>query len=383
LLVLASTFPGRTGDGVPAFVLDIAAAEAEEFDVTVLTPQVPGAPRRERMGAVDVVRFRYFPARWEDLADGAILDNVKARRSRYLQVPALVIAQQIAVRRIVATFKPDAIHAHWVIPQGIAAMVSARRIPTLITTHGGDVYALNNAAFTRIKSRVLGWARAVTTVNADMMARLASWGIDESKLHLLPMGVPLDDVAEASAASDSVPGRILVVGRLVEKKGFGVLLAALRARAHDPEWNLRIVGDGPLREELQAQAFGLPVEFIGQLGRSEVLREMAEASIVAIPSISAASGDQEGLPVVLLEAAAMGRAIVASDLPGINEALTDGSTALLVAQGDVSALGSAIEALLADSELRERLGAAAAKRAADYGLTTIGAQYRRIIRSML
>lgn len=383
LLVLASTFPAHPGDGVPAFVLDLAAAEAVDFDVTVLTPQVPGAARREVIDGVTVVRFRYFFSRFEDLADGAILDNLKAKRSRFLQVLPLMFGQAVALRRLVRELRPDAIHAHWVIPQGMAARAVARGIPTLVTTHGGDIYALNNPIFLAIKKRVLSWAKAVTTVNADMIAKLESWGLPPAKLHMLPMGVSLTEVAKAGASVESEPGRILVVGRLVEKKGFGVLLEALRNHVAHRDWSLTIVGDGPLREELEQQAEGLPVSFTGQLGRAEVLHEMARSSVLALPSISAESGDQEGLPVVLLEAAAMGCAIVASNLPGINEALTDGSTGLLVEQGDAASLGSAIDRLLSSDELRSRIGAAAAERAVDYSIESIGASYRAVIRSMI
>lgn len=383
LLVLASTFPAHPGDGVPAFVLDLAAAEADGFDVTVLTPNVPHAAATERIGEVDVVRFRYFPRRWEDLADGAILDNLKARKSRWLQVLPLMVAQFFALRRVVRETRPDAIHAHWVIPQGMAAYAGARGIPTLVTTHGGDIYALNNPIFLAIKRRVLNWAGAVATVNKDMIAKLESWGLPSSKLHLLPMGVSLTEVAAAGKAVESERGRILVVGRLVEKKGFGVLLEALRDHVAHTEWSLTIVGDGPLRDELEEQASGLPVTFTGQLGRDDVLHEMARASVLALPSVSAASGDQEGLPVVLLEAAAMGCTIVASDLPGINEALTTEVNGLLVEQGDAVALAAALDRLLDDEALRDRLGAAAEIRAIDYSITSIGAGYRAAIVDLL
>jgi glycosyltransferase involved in cell wall biosynthesis len=383
LLVLASTFPSRRGDGVPAFVLDLAIAEADGFDVTVLTPQVPGAARHERIHNVDVVRFRYFPSRWEDLADGAILDNLKARKSRWLQVLPLMIGQFFAVRKTVRGTKPDAIHAHWVIPQGMAARTAAPKIPTLVTTHGGDIYALNNPIFLALKRHVLNWSGAVTTVNADMISRLESWGLPSSKLHMLPMGVSLTEVAEAGRSIESEPGRILVVGRLVEKKGFGVLLEALRSHVTSTGWSLTIVGDGPLREELETAAFGLPVTFTGQQGREDVLHAMARTSVLALPSISAESGDQEGLPVVLLEAAAMGCAIVASNLPGINEALADGVNGLLVEQGDPAALGAAIDSLLNNDAERTRLGKAAATRAIDYSIDTIGAGYRKVIAEMM
>ncbi len=370
-------------DGVPAFVYDIAEQEADDYEVTVLTPRVRGAAATEKIGRVDVIRFGYFAKRWEDLADGAILDNLRAKRSRWLQVLPLVLGQMRAIRRVVKQLQPDAIHAHWVIPQGVSATMTAKHVPLLVTTHGGDVYALNNPVALRVKRRVLGRAKAVTTVNAEMIAQLESWGVAASKLTLLPMGVPLDQAGAARQGAKQVPGRLLVVGRLVEKKGITVLLDALRNHVASDAWTLTIVGDGPLRQQLEQEAKGLPVTFAGQLSRERVLEEMAAASILVLPSVSALSGDKEGLPVVLLEAAAMGSAIIASDLPGINEALTDGVNGLLVPQQDATALGGAVDRLLGDDALRTKLGAGALRRADDYSLARIGAGYRGVLARML
>jgi glycosyltransferase involved in cell wall biosynthesis len=379
LLVLASTLPVSEGDGVPAFVLDIAREEAKRFDVTVLAPRVPGAYRTSQVGNVVIHRFPYFFTRWEDLADGAILDNLKAKPSRMIQVFPLLVAQVLAVRAMKRKLSPDAIHAHWIIPQGLTNMLTRPLVPTLITTHGGDIYALRSRPLEWIKKVVLRRAAAISTVNSEMAAKLISWSIDPAKVSVLPMGVPLDETGSIQRGEARVDGSVLVVGRLVEKKGIGTLLSALRTQVQGREWSLRIVGDGPLKESLQEQASGLPVLFLGQRGREEVLREMASASIVVLPSVVAASGDQEGLPVVLLEAAAMGAAIVASDISGINEVIISEENGLLVPQGDPVPLGAALCRLLDDAELRRRLGEAARDRAALYSTESIGARYAALI----
>lgn len=383
LIVMASTFPVHRNDGVPAFVLDIAREQAREFDVTVLTPMVPGAPRSERLDGVDVVRFRYFFSRWEDLADGAILDNLRANPTRWLQVLPLVIGQAQALRRLVRQTPPAAIHAHWVIPQGLVAALVAPRVPTIVTTHGADIYALNNPVLVRVKSWVLRRAARVSTVNADMVKRLVSWRVPASRIDLLPMGVDLDHARSANTGLMRERGRIVVVGRLVEKKGIAVLVDALRKHITHRDAAVTVVGDGPLRAQLERQARGWRVRFLGQLGRDDVLREMGHSSVFVIPSIEAASGDREGLPVVLLEAAAMGAAIVASDLPGINEALQHGTSALLVPAGDAEALGAAIDRLLSDDALRQRLGRGAQQRAELYSVTRIGASYRDAVHDVI
>lgn len=378
LLVLASTYPGAGDDGTPAFVQDLAVAEAVEFDTVVLVPRVPGARRREVRGPLVVQRFRYFPHRWEDLADGAILENLRRRPSRWLQVLPFVLAEAWALRRAVRRHRPDVVHVHWIVPQGIAALLAARRVPWLVTTLGGDVYALSDPVSGRLKRAVLRRAGAVTAMNSDMTARLVAQGAPPAATHVLPMGADVAAVRAAGAGVEREPGQVLFAGRLVEKKGLAVLLAALRA-VQAPGWSLEVVGDGPLRAELEAAAAGLPVTFRGALPRAELARSYARSEVVVVPSVAAASGDQDGLPVALLEAMAAGCAVVGSRIAGIDAAVLDGDSGLLVPPGDAAALAAALDLLLADPHRRAKLGAAAAARSEEFSVDTVGARYRRLL----
>jgi hypothetical protein len=191
LLVLASTYPARPGDGTPSFVRDLALGMAEAFDIEVLVPAVPGGASRERDGALAVTRFRYFWRRWEDLADGAILENLRAHRSRLLQVPVLVLAEYVAVRRAVRRNRPDAIHAHWILPQGLVARLATRGIPTVVTTLGGDLYALRSGAARRLKAGVVRHASAVTVMNGEMRAMVEALGAKPADVLVMPMGFDL------------------------------------------------------------------------------------------------------------------------------------------------------------------------------------------------
>lgn len=391
LLVLASTFPGTPGDGTPAFVLDLAWQQAKEFDVTVLTPMTPGAAAAETMvspegsESVAVIRYRYFFKRWEDLAHGAILDNLKARKSRLIQVPLLAHFLFYGTRRLVRQLKPAAIHAHWVIPQGILATMAAPKVPMLVTTHGGDIYALNSAPLLALKRWVFGRAKAITTVNSQMKARLIEWGQPAEKISLLPMGVDTRSVGELAAKTAKVPGQLLVVGRLVEKKGIEYLLEALRLLQHRGVTlgKLVVIGDGPIRGELEAKAAGLNVEFRGQCGRDDVHLAIAQSEVMLIPSVTAANGDQEGLPVTLLEGAAGRVCVIASRLPGIDEVITDDESGLLVPQRDSAALADALEQVLGDADLRERLAAGIAESVKRFDINVIGEGYNRAVKGMI
>lgn len=381
LLVIASTYPARVGDGTPSFVRDLAVGVSTQFDTLVLVPAVPGGAASEEDNGIQVRRYRYFVRRFEDLADGAILENVRSRKSRLIQVPFLLAAQYFAVRRAVRQHRPDVIHAHWIIPQGIVARWAAPRVPTVVTTLGGDLYALGDPVSRRLKRAVLRRARAVTVMSEDMRRRAIALGADPHSTSVNPMGAATVAFADASAASpraDAGPVELLAVGRLVEKKGFGVLLEALRG-IDAGTWHLTVVGDGPLRQELEAAAHGLPVTFAGQLGRDGLAAADARAHIAVFPSVRAASGDQDGLPVALLEAMASGCAPVVSDLPGLTDAVVDGVSGIVTPNGDAAALAAALGTLIGDPAARLALGDGARARSARFDVAAVAEGYARIL----
>lgn len=378
LLVLASTYPAHTGDGTPQFVRDLATVEALSYQTTVLVPAVPGGASREKDGGLEVRRFRYFPRRWEDLADGAILENLRSRKSRWAQVLPLFLAQVLAIRREARAAEPDVIHVHWLIPQGLAALIAAPKVPTLVTAHGGDLYGLHDRLSRRLIRAVLKHADAVTTMNTDMLDRLLELGADPATTVVLSMGADVTAIRPLAAAVERRPGRILFVGRLVEKKGVSVLLEALKL-VDASGYDLRVVGDGPLRGQLTSEASGLSATFVGVLGREALAAEFGAASIAVFPSVAAASGDQDGLPVALLEAMSTGCAVVASDLPGLRDAVEDGQSGLLTTPGSAAELAAALGRLLRDPQLCDELGRAAEARAESFSVAAIGGRYAALL----
>lgn len=363
---------------------DLAIEESKDFDVLVVVPRVPGAPAAERFGAVRVLRFAYFPRRWEVLAHGAIIENLRRRRGAWLQVVPFFVAEAVAVRRAVRAFRPDVIHAHWIIPQGLVATVVAPSTPRLVTTLGGDLYALRSPPLVLLKSWVVRRAAHTTAVNSEMRDILVSLGGPGTPASVLPMGASLDREHGGGRAGARRPGaiRLVFVGRLVEKKGLVVLLRAL-GRLPKGSAELTVVGDGPLRPAVEAAAFGLPVTFRGQLGRTALREVLRGSDLAVVPSVHAASGDKDGLPVALLDAMGVGLPVVASDLPGINEAVVDRVTGLLVPPGDDGALASALNELIRDEDRRRTMGVAGRERVADFTVEAVGAGYRDLLTAIV
>jgi glycosyltransferase involved in cell wall biosynthesis len=354
----------------------------------VLIPAVPGGASEEHGDGIRVRRYRFFPRRWEDLAAGAILENVRAHKSRLIQVPFLMAAQSLAVRKAVRREHPAVLHAHWIIPQGLVARFAAPRVPLVVTTLGGDLYALNDPLSKALKRSVLRRARAVTVMNADMRERAIALGANPATTYVMPMGAQVAQFADAAlgrisrVAEADAPVRLLAVGRLVEKKGFRQLLEAL-AEIDPALWHLTIVGDGPERRALETAASDLPVDFVGQLTREALTRADAEADVAVFPSVRAASGDQDGLPVALLEAMASGCAVVVSDLPGLDEAVEPGVSGLSVPSGDVAALREALATVIGDPALRAALGSGAAVRAQSFDVAAVADGYARVLNAAI
>jgi glycosyltransferase involved in cell wall biosynthesis len=173
---------------------------------------------------------------------------------------------------------------------------------------------------------------------------------------------------------------VVAVGNLYPVKGHEVLLRALAGMKADPTWRLAIAGrgeeDARLRALAEASGCAGRVHLLGY--RADIPDILAAADIFAMPSLS------EGLPLALIEAMFAARAIVASTVGGIPDAIGDGREGLLVPPGDATALGTSLQRLVASAALRASLGAAAQRRAeSEFTTARMADQYEDLYRSLL
>lgn len=300
------------------------------------------------------------------------------------------------VVRLSAAMRADAanlVHTH-LFGDSLHGMLAARRcgrIPVIMTLHIGveGLWGLQSRGYRWLLGRC---ARAVACSDAvaGSFADLAR--TSGCATVTIPNGIaaapaePLEPGRRDAlrSALGAGPGEVLfaAVGRLAEQKGHRHLLAAMGRLAPPAEARIRlaIVGDGELRAALESQvaAAGLRgrVTFAGV--RSDVAALLAAADGVVFASLF------EGLPIALLEAMAAGRAVVATALPGILEAVRPDLEALIVPPGDAAALGAAMTRLAGDPILRERLGTAARRRfEAQFTAGRMVARYEAVYRDVL
>lgn len=347
LLVLASTYPRWTGDPEPGFVHELCRRLATRFDVTALVPDAPGADPSGPLDGVQVVRYRYAPRRWQTLVQqGGIASNLRRAPWKWLLVPAFILGQYLAARRLLRRSAFDLVHAHWLIPQGLVARALGG-VPYVVTSHGGDLFGLRGRALTAAKRHVAASAAGMTVVSNAMRAEAARLGLAPPRLEVLPMGVDLRERFVPDTAIARSTDRLLFVGRLVAKKGVRHLLDALPAiRARRPGVVLDVIGYGPELEALRAQAqrlgLGDCVNFLGALEQKDLPRLYRSASLLVAPFVRDDAGDQEGLPVVLMEAIGCGCPVIAGAVEGIEDLLGSATVEITVRADDSAALAAAV-----------------------------------------
>ena len=306
--MLTTSYPRGPDDAAGRFVADaVEHVRARGVQVEVVAP----------------ASFRHF-----GLAYGhGIAGNIRARPWLVLLVPAFLWNFRRAARR-----QADLLHAHW-LAAGAVAMTLGR--PYVVQVWGTDVELARRVPW--LVRPIMRRARLVLAASHALADAARELGAHE--VRVVPSGVSIP----TSVGAPEEPPHLLYVGRLSAEKGVLDLVEAARGLP------LRVVGDGPLRARVPGAAGFVPP---GELGPW-----YERAAVVVAPS------RREGYGVVVREAMAWGRPVVASAVGGLLDAVEDEVTGLRVAPGDVPALRAALERLLAEPGLRARLGAAAREKA--------------------
>ena len=404
VLVIGSVYPRFDKDAeVPWLRTSVAHLKKAGVEIQVLAPAYKGLKSHDIDGT-RVNRFRYAPASWEILTHEEGAPSKMASRP-WLQLLAIpyIISGFFKCLKICRKWRPDVIHAHWPFPHAYIALGAAKlfRIPLVLNFHGAELLLIRKKKWVKpFLKFAIGQAQAVFANSSFTAAKIKA--IRNVDVEWSPYGTTLETKDErrktkelqgekggslplASATASATPSsggtpqhpvvgkfKVLFVGRHIERKGICYLIEAAKHLSAD-KFEIRIVGEGDLTEELKAQAAQLEgdknaarIVFTGKLVAPELAREYREANVFVLPAIVDHKGDTEGLGVVLIEAMELGLPIVASDVGGIPDVVVNDESGILVPEKDAVALADAIKRIESDPQYTARLLEGARNRIAEH-----------------
>ncbi len=375
ICVITSSFPRHRGDFTTgSFIFELFKRLGNAgLGIYVVAPHDFGLAECEVIDGVRVHRFVYMhPHHLQRLAYGnSVAENLKKSKFVALQVLTYTISCMLRALRIIRLNGVDTIVACWTVPQGFIAVFlkAITKRPVVISAFPVEL----SLAISRYK--LLLPLLKITFNKADLIVAnsyytknlITSLGISPQKIHVSYPGVETSrylNVQDSNAREElglpNVP-ILLAVARLVKRKGIKYLVQAMPRILHTlPKATLVIVGDGPERRDLEAEVKRLKlngsVAFYGKATEDNLIRLYRTSDVFILPAIVDPDGNTEGLGVVLLEAMAMQKPVVASKVGGIPEAVVHGQTGVLVEPGKPEELAQAITYLLRNEQTSAKMG---------------------------
>ncbi len=345
ILHITTAYPRWRGDIIsPWLVRMLIGLKKRGHRVSVFTSSYRGMGNQVTDG-IHVFRFRYAPKNLEILThDMAVPERMK----QGVKFKLLVFPYIGSGIFHAATFpvRHDIVHVHWPIPHILFGLPMKYRwkAPLFLYIHGGELNFLKKLPGTmkKVFINLLNHSDYIT-VNSSYTKRLVEALGVRVPIEVIPFGNPHAD--RLVKFSMEKPRRILFVGRLIRVKGLDDLIRAFKiVKEKFPDAELRLVGEGPMRKELEnlARELGVPVTFAGYKSGTELEEEYLSAGIFVLPSKVDEIGQTETLGVVTIEALSYGLPVVASNIGGIPDVIINEETGLLFESGDYQQLAEKI-----------------------------------------
>ncbi|MFY8215746.1 MAG: glycosyltransferase family 4 protein [Chthoniobacterales bacterium] len=365
ILCLNYEYPPIGGGGGRASASICEALAARGHQVEVQTTGMAHLPRIDESGGVRITRNFAFRRREDTCSVG--------------EMAAYLVCSLIPAIRHTLQWRPDVIHAHFAVPTGALAWAvsTITRTPYVLTAHLGDV----PGGVPEQTDRLFKWvgpftkpiwsgAAGVTAVSG-FVAKLAENAYHRRAV-VIPNGITLDP--RPTLAIHTTP-RIVMVGRLSIQKNPLLAIHAL-AKISQQQWHLDIIGDGPLRRDVEAAilASGLSerITLHGWLNTAEVHQQMRQADVLLMPSLS------EGMPVAAVEALNHGLAIVSGQIDGMRDVLEDGVNGLML-ELSPAAFAAGLTSLILDPERLLKMRNASAEKALSFDIIKTAASYEAVL----
>ena len=329
---------------------------------TVFAPAYEGS-KGYVMDNIRVHRFRYCFKKYENLARDGAPTKLQRQPLYFFAAASYILLGSIQLFWVCLREKPDVLHVHWPFPHGLMAFPASclLGIPMAFSFHGAELLLMRKFGFVKPILRWLTRSIGAVTANSSFTCKLIQDHIYQGPIAMIPYGLTIEAKSPKPRAEGAIP-RLLFVGRLDERKGLRYLLEAMPKILADQPVELRIVGKGHLEAEVKAQCqeMGLDqaVRFLGFVTKEELAEEYAACDVFVLPAIVDSKGDTEGLGIVMIEALAHGKPVIASNVGGIPDVITNGKTGILIPEKDPDALTTAVIDMLNHPDQANSLGKA-------------------------
>ena len=369
--------------------------------VVVVTPF---DPKFRRLGdSFKIATYRYI---WPDCLhilgySQTMEKDVALRKRAFLLLPFLIIFGTIALFKVVKKEKVEIINVHWILPNGLMALIVSRLtgIPYVVTLPGTDAYLVH-------RYKLFGFIAKCIAQNSSGIISNSSWNLDRI-LQLKVLGKKTEiicyptDVNKIKPSGDGLEEYrkrhdlnennliILAIGRFVYKKGFDYLIRAMPEVIRKyAEVRLLIGGDGGLRRDWEELArklgVGDKVLFLGDIKRDEINYYYNLADVMVAPSIVDKQGNVDGGPVVSFESMACGKPQIVTNVLGVADVIKDGINGYIVPQKKPEAITIALVKLLGSRDLRERMGKANRRLiTTEFNTRSVGKKYTNFFKEII
>jgi len=335
ILVFTSSFPYGRDTYSGNFIKELSAKLKKKFKIVILSPTRRNSQSNKESGDIKHYWHKQFPVNGIYLADGnPIMAKLNTNKFNWLTVPFFLFYQLIKLRKVVNAENISVIHAHWIIPQGLIAVVYKKlfnkRIKIIVTAHGTDINGFKGTLGKRIIKYVLINIDKLTVVSDDLKDTVEKMGYKKNTF-VIPMGVDTE-VFSPSNKKKNIRLQlkidrefILFVGSLIKAKGIHLLINAMpKVLQAFPSAKLVIVGKGQLKSKLIGTSKNLGISnniiFAGAISNEELPPYYSAADLFVLPSFS------EGLSVVIQEALSCKTLVLASHLKVFEKLVIENET---------------------------------------------------------
>lgn len=310
------------------FVVELTKRLSARFDISVLAPSWPSAKDEEVLDGLRIYRHKQYISQKTGIAyKNGMISNLRKNWRLARVIPFYILFQFISLVSIVRKENVQIIHAHWIVPQGLVAviykMICNRKIKILATIHGSDFWSFNNTFGKILKKFIISRVDCLTVVSKALETEVRKM-VPRDNIFVCPMGIdtnqfsPENKDLSLKKELEIVGEFLLFVGSCVEQKGIRFLVEAMTEICRDyPQCKLVVIGSGGLLEEMKIMARRADLEknicFLGYVEHEKLPRYFATADIFILPSLS------EGYSLVVREALSSGIPAIVTDLPVFSE----------------------------------------------------------------